>query len=112
MAYPNQSVVEAQNIALGQGGSVFVEGTGVITAKGGVFIAIQFLEDSVFASDNSNGLVPESSEKWPSSSGTCDDVSENGAVTNGETFPQGMTIFGRWTKFQLASGKVIAYLGG
>jgi len=26
-------------------------------------------------------------------------------------FPQGMTIFGKWTAFTLASGSVIAYQG-
>ena len=35
-----------------------------------------------------------------------------GAATDSVTFPQGMTIYGRWTGFQLtATGKVIAYKG-
>ena len=32
-------------------------------------------------------------------------------ATDSVTFPQGMTIFGRWSGFKLASGKVIAYIG-
>ena len=33
------------------------------------------------------------------------------AVDSSNTFPQGVTIFGRWTGFTLASGSVVAYLG-
>ena len=33
------------------------------------------------------------------------------AVTSGDTFGAGVTIFGRWSTFTLNSGKVIAYLG-
>ena len=33
------------------------------------------------------------------------------AAIDGVTFPQGMTIFGRWDGFTLASGKVIGYIG-
>ena len=111
MAYPNQSVVEAQNIALGQAGSVFVTGTAAISSKQGVFVAIQFLEDTVFAS-GSGGLIAETTELFPDDDGTCSLISDNGDNTDSETFPQGMTIFGRWTGFTLASGKVIAYVGG
>ena len=46
---------EAQNIALGQAGSVLAK-TDAVTAIGGVFVAIQFIEDSVFES-GSTGLV-------------------------------------------------------
>ena len=34
-----------------------------------------------------------------------------GAVIDGETFPKGLTFYGRWTAFTLASGLVIAYRG-
>ena len=36
---------------------------------------------------------------------------DGGAVADSVTFPQGMTIFGRWSGFKLASGKVIGYIG-
>ena len=35
----------------------------------------------------------------------------NGAAIDGETFPKGVTIYGRWTSFKLSSGLVIAYRG-
>tara|TARA_R100000700_G_C3173085_1_gene147589 strand:- start:2294 stop:2629 length:336 start_codon:yes stop_codon:yes gene_type:complete len=111
MAYPNYTVVESQNVALGQAGSIFVTGTGAITAKSGVFVAIQFLEDTVFAS-GSGGLVAETEQLFPDDTGTSTSVSTlNGAAIDTETFPAGITIYGRWTGFTLSSGKVIAYLG-
>tara|TARA_Y100000310_G_scaffold322830_1_gene382391 strand:+ start:426 stop:779 length:354 start_codon:yes stop_codon:yes gene_type:complete len=107
------NVQQSGNLALGQAGSVFVTGTAAISAlaasTSGVFVAIQFIEDTVFA--DADGLVAETTELFPDDTGTCALVSANGDDTDGETFPQGMTIFGRWTGFKLASGKVIAYLG-
>ena len=45
-------VVEAQNLAIGQNGAILVTGTTAVTcgAGTGVFVAIQFIEDTVFAS--------------------------------------------------------------
>lgn len=112
MAYPNLTVVESSNVSLGQAGSIFVTGTSAITAVDGVFIAIQFLEDTIFNSTNSTGLVAATDQLYPSSQYTSTTVSaSNGDVIDGETFPQGITIYGRWTAFQLASGLVIAYKG-
>tara|TARA_Y100001963_G_C6618560_1_gene370577 strand:+ start:89 stop:445 length:357 start_codon:yes stop_codon:yes gene_type:complete len=107
------SVQQSENISLGQAGSVFVTGTDEIScvAPSGVFVAIQFVEDTVFAS-GANGLSAETLQLFPDDTGVCSDVSANGAAIDTETFPQGMTIFGRWTGFTLASGAVIAYVGG
>ena len=106
------SVVEAQNKALGQAGSILITGTSnaVTCAEGnGVFVAIQFLEDTVF--DNA-GLSAETTQLYPDSTGTGTAIDANGgAAVNGETFPQGMTIFGRWTSILLDSGACIAYVG-
>ena len=92
------SVVEAQNAALGQAGSIFEDGTTAISGK--KIVAIQFLEDSTFTT-----LTPGSSDFIGTASGSGD------AIDTSNTFPQGMTIFGQWTAFTLASGTVIAYLG-
>ena len=103
------TVQEAQNASLGQAGSIFVSGTSEVTCKNGVFVAITMLEETVFAND---GLTAESSEMYPSDTGTGTDIStSNGAAIDGETFPKGVTIYGRWTSFKLASGLVIAYRG-
>ena len=93
------TVQEAQNASLGQSGSIFVSGTSEVT----------MLEDTVFAND---GLSAEIQEKYPDDTGTGTDISTaNGAAIDGETFPKGVTIYGRWTSFKLASGLVIAYRG-
>ena len=107
------SIQQGNNLALGQAGSILVKGTDDITclAGAGVFIAIQFLEDTVFDATNADVLVSETDQLFPSSEFTSTTVSSGGGVINGETFPQGMTIFGRWTGFKLASGMCIAYVG-
>ena len=111
MAYPNLTVVESNNISLGQAGSILVTGTTACTNAMGVFVAIQFLEDTIFASA-SGGLVAETEQLYPDDAGTGTSIDSNaGAVSDTITFPQGMTIYGRWTGFTLASGKVIAYVG-
>ena len=111
MAYPEYSVVDSQNITLGQKGAIFVTGTTAVTSSSGIFCAIQFIEDTVFDSGPA-GLIAESTQKWPDSTGTGTAIdSDGGAAIDGETFPQGMTIFGRWTGFTLASGACVAYVG-
>ena len=107
------SVVSAQNKALGQSGSILVTGTTAVTCGvgSGVFVAIQFLEDTVFASA-SGGLVAETEQLFPDDAGTGTLIdADGGAAIDGETFPKGVTIYGRWTSFKLASGLVIAYRG-
>ena len=107
------AVVEAQNLAMGQSGSIFVTGTTAVTcgAGTGVFHSIQFIEDTVFAS-GSGGLIAETEQLFPDDTGAGTLIDANGgAAIDGETFPQGMTIFGRWTGFTLASGGCIAYVG-
>jgi len=98
--------------ASGQAGSIFVADTSAITSKisGTVFTAIQFIEDTVFNSGNA-GLISATNQLYPSSQYECTDIDDDGFVVDGVTFPQGMTIFGRWTGFTLVSGKVIAYIG-
>jgi len=114
--------------AFGQLGSIHVAGTNAVTLIGGddtdstpasnvnritkVFVAITFLEDTVFDSSNTEGLIPQEAENFPSSTGTSTDIDANGgSVVDSETFPKGVTIYGRWTGFKLASGRVIAYVG-
>ena len=92
------TVSESNNVALGQAGCLFEDGTDAITGK--KIIGIQFLEDVTFTT-----LTPESSDYIGTASGNGD------AVDSSNTFPQGVTIFGRWTGFTLASGSVVAYLG-
>ena len=90
------SVQGALNLGLGQAGCFFETGT---TANTYNTVAIQFIEDTVFTT-----LTPEDSKFIGTSGGSGD------AITT-ETFPAGVTIYGRWTGFTLSSGAVIAYKG-
>jgi|TARA_R100000734_G_C3209144_1_gene24961 hypothetical protein len=92
------TVSESNNVALGQAGCLFEDGTDAITGK--KIIGIQFLEDTTFTT-----LTPDSSSYIGTSGGNGD------AIDSSNTFPQGITVFGRWTGFTLASGSVVAYLG-
>jgi hypothetical protein len=113
--------------AFGQMGSIHAAGTEAITIIGGldsdstpasnvnritkVFVAITFLEDTVFDSGN-DGLVAAEDQNFPSSQYTSTSIdADGGDVVDSETFPKGVTIYGRWTGFKLASGRVIAYVG-
>ena len=92
------SVVEAGNIGLGQAGAIFEVSTTAVSSK--KIIAIQFVDDSTFTT-----LTPNTSDFIGTASGNGD------AITSSHTFPAGMTIYGQWTAFTLASGIIIAYQG-
>ena len=81
---------EADNAALGQAGSVFIDDTAQHT---GPFVAITAIEDSVV--DVSD----------------CTDIADTMADAVDFTIPAGLTIYGRYSVFSLVSGKVIAYKG-
>ena len=84
------TVQEAQNAALGQAGSVLIDDTAQHT---GPFVAITALEDA--AVDVS----------------VCTDIPDTMDDAADFTLPKGTTLFGRFSVFSLASGKVIAYRG-
>ena len=115
--------------AFGQMGSIHAAGTEAITIIGGldsdstpasnvnritkVFVAITFLEDTVF-NNSLAGLTPEdSSNMFPGGTGmtSAGIDADGGAITGTESFPKGVTIYGRWTGITLASGRAIAYVG-
>ena len=84
------TVQEAQNAALGQAGSVLIDDTAQHT---GPFVAITALEDAAVAVSDCTDIAD-----------TMDDAADF-------TLPKGTTLFGRFSVFSLASGKVIAYRG-
>ena len=111
------------DIPLGQLGSGFVDDTGtVVPPTGMVIIAVTFLSDLKL--DSNEGLVPElptdATFKGPTfddsgttraqinSFGTVAQTAKNGTnserVDTTNSFPKGITIYGRWTKFMLAAG--------
>lgn len=76
--------------ALGQFGAVYESGTTAIVASGGsYFFALQANSACVFS------LL--TSDNW------------SGDSTASFALPAGMTIYGKFTAFTLASGSVIAY---
>ncbi len=94
------TVQEAQNASMGQAGAKFIKDTATHTLTSGNFVAIQCIEDTVFSA-----LTPLDEIKGYGVG------SYNGNSMVAETIPAGMTIYGRWTTIDLASGAVIAYIG-
>ena len=103
------TVQEAQNVALGQAGSIYHGGTDTLTCATGNFVAIQFLEDAVF--NSTSGLVAVEDTLFPNTQSGATGIDSDGDPVDSVTFPAGMTIYGRWTQIILASGKIIAYVG-
>ena len=114
------SVVEAGNLGFGQVGSLFLDASGAASPPTGLaFIAITFLEDTTI--DSSGGLVAEDENQYANTQAAAHNESDGSeTATQGSgglqidasnTFPQGATIFGRWSEIDLTSGMVIAYIG-
>ena len=104
------TVQEALNIQLGQAGcAVFTTHDAAVQYPGIVYVAITFITESVFEV-GVTGLVPETNYNFASSNATSSAIAENSLAVDGITFPVGLTIYGRWTAFELASGSCIAYI--
>ena len=105
----------------GQQGSIFTDVDGAIKPPSNkVFIAIQMVADSTF--DTSGGLVSDTSNDAFGCLGTNTSIHDastqsvakgtgGDAVDASNTFPAGLTIFGRWTEIDLDAGAIIAYIG-
>ena len=124
MAYKHNTV----EYGFGQMGSVFNDGTAaIIPPTGKVFVAITMVADVTF--DTAGGLIAEqdaengleyvttvdgSSAGDPAhNAGSATTISGSGGliVDVSNTFPKGLTIYGRWSEIDLASGSIIAYIG-
>ena len=101
------TVQESQNVGLGQGGVAYISTGATYTPPSNtVVVAITFIEDAVFAS----GTTVESTNF------TTQGTAATGLGTNAEafgtdTFPAGVTIYGRFTLVHLASGSAMLYIG-
>ena len=122
MAVSKYSVVESGNLGLGQAGSVFVDASTATAVKpptGLVFVSITFLDDTIF--NATTGLVAEDENQYVNTAAAAHNEADGAATTTqGElgalidgsnTFPAGVTIFGRWTEINITSGLLIAYIG-
>ena len=114
------SVQESQNAGLGQAGSVFIDASGASSPPTGkAFIAITFLADTVL--DASGGLVAENQNQYANTEAAAHNESDGSETTTqgsgglqidaSNTFPAGVTIFGRYTEIDITSGMIIAYIG-
>lgn len=116
----------------GQMGSLFNDGTAACEPPTGkVFVAITMLADTTFdtsaglvaENDSSNGLEYIGTVFARDADGTANDAAHDespatatlglgGVVVDvSNTFPKGVTIYGRWTSVNPASGSFIAYIG-
>lgn len=94
----------------GQMGSGFVDDTGAFTPPTGkVIVAVQFISDSTITTLTA---VNDGDEAY---FGTGTQIANNGAnseaIDSGNTFPAGVTVFGRYSALTLATGSAIAYFG-
>jgi len=89
---------ETENIGLGQAGCEYLDTDTAATSS--IIVAITFLEDSTF-----DTLTPEDTSLYMGeASGLGNDVEQ-------DTFPKGVTIYGRWTAVELETGRAVGYLG-
>ena len=116
----------------GQLGSAFNDGTAAMAPPTGkVFVAITMLADTTF--DTSAGLVADNDDEngleyigtvfARDADGTADDAAHDETsstatlgsgglqIDASNTFPKGVTIYGRYTEIDLTSGMCIAYIG-
>lgn len=101
------------NNQFGTFGSILVNDTTATTCAVAdrVFVAIYMLTNTVFASA-SGGLVAETEQLYLDDAGESTSIDgDSGTVIDGITFPAGMTLYGRYDGFTLASGSVIGYVG-
>lgn len=101
-------------MAFGQHGSAFIKSASAVTPPlGKVIVAITFLE-----ANTPSGLVAEDPDTIFNTARASHDESSATATegTGGEqlasqSFPAGMTIFGRWTSFTPSAAGCIVYFG-
>ena len=85
----SQSTAKTANVGNGEFGAYFISDTDTHTAAGN-WSAITFIENTVFATNTATS-------NW------------SGNTFTGETFPEGLTIFGDFSTLKLTSGACIAY---
>ena len=110
-------------------GSMFVDtaNTQIKPPTGKVFVAITFLADTQLEllATGAGGLTADTTDPnieyigtdvAAHNAGSPTNVSGSGGliISNTDTFPKGITIYGRWTSIEIGNGKtgsLIAYIG-
>ena len=103
------NINDLAKVQLGQYGAIFNDGQDAVSAPTGyVIMAITMVTDVTF--DASGGLVAADATKFMNTeSATTAPAGDQIDASN--TFPAGMTIYGRWSEVDAASGSIICYLG-
>ena len=107
----NLTVVEAQNLQLGQGQTALLDSTTAFQniAGGKVVVAIQIIQDCQFTTLNAEdstkciGTNTADGEHNPGITGD--------RLATGTTFVSGLVLYGRWSTVTLSSGVAILFLG-
>lgn len=93
MAASRSNISLADEMAIGEYGTVFAVGTTDITPPTGyVFFRIDVIAAAVFTTLTSDASAPQS-----------------GDAVGATSFPALFSLYGKFTTFTLASGKVVAY---
>ena len=101
MAYPNYTVVESQNVAMGQAGSAYLDGGEAVTSLSASVVAITMTEDTTFTA------LTQTDARF---TGTGASTYGN-SVVNSDIFPAGLTIYGRWSAVTVNTGACVCYIG-
>jgi len=103
------TVQESGNAGLGQAGSAFSDTTDNLTPTVGAFVAITMIEDTTFTVlQSAEGAGVRYIGNTASNAGAGDG---NEAMDTSNTFPAGVTIYGRWDSITLNGGSIVAYIG-
>lgn len=109
-------------VSFGQYGTVFTKASSdaIKPPEGKFFVAITILTDST-TFDSTGGLVSANSSIWMNTEAAAHDeddgseTQESGSggvkITSSDAFPAGITIFGKWTEIDVASGSIMAVIG-
>ena len=91
----------------GQLGSVYTTASSdaITPPTNKVFVAITMLADTTFTL-----LTPENADYLTVPGKGYESLGDTTATS--ETFPKGITIYGRWTTVDVNSGNIIAYFAG
>ena len=106
-----KAIQDLRDKQLGLVGSIYNGGTETVTCgvDGKNFIAITFVTDTVF--NSTSGLVATDDTLYINTQSATTQIDSDGDQLDSVTFQAGMTIYGKWTQFILASGSVVAYIG-
>ena len=99
-----------EDIAFGASGSTYIvaSANAVTPPLDQYYVAIYMLTDAVFTNSGLVAAGQRGSTTYIGSEGN--GAGTNGTVTDGVTFPAGVTIYGRYSSIDLVSGSCIAYI--